>query len=69
MAQTVEAVLISGPRRGEIVELSEDQVDAWTDSDIDLLNQALDKVIVALDRLSSEMDLTVEAFQQHQEAA
>lgn len=69
MSQTVEAVLISGPRRGEIIELTEQQADEWTEQDVAALNNALDDVIRALDRLSSEMDRTIEAFRKPKEVA
>jgi hypothetical protein len=54
MTQSVEAVIISGPRRGEIVQLTEDSLSELSDSDLDRLNAGLDDVIAAIDRLSSE---------------
>ena len=61
----VEAVIISGPRKGEIIQLSEDELDKWSEADIEQLNFALDSAIHAVDRLSREMDLTLEALRQH----
>ena len=69
MSQTVEAVLISGPRKGEIIELSEEKLEEWSESDIRLLNDSLDGIIAALNRLSLEVDLTIKAFREREEAA
>ncbi len=41
MASAVEAVIISGPRRGEIVQLSEEAIAAVSDTDITALNEVL----------------------------
>lgn len=62
MPQTVEAVIISGPRKGEIVALPDDRSEDYSDEDIRLLNESLDQIIARLDRLSHEMDMTIEAF-------
>ncbi len=54
MAQSVEAVIISGPRRGEIVHLPEEALTELTDEELQQLNAGLDDVIAALDRLIAE---------------
>jgi hypothetical protein len=61
--ETIEAVIISGPRRGEIVKLSEDTIPAISDGEIRLLNEGLDQVLAAIDRLDVEMRATLEVFQ------
>jgi hypothetical protein len=43
-AETIEAVIISGPRRGEIVRLAEDAIPEITEVEIRLLNAGLDQV-------------------------
>jgi len=47
MASSVEAVIISGPRRDEMVQLAD---------------EALDELVVALDRVVIEVRDTLEAF-------
>lgn len=48
--EPVEAVIISGPRKGQIIRLSEEAIPEITDEEIQLLNEALDQLIAALDR-------------------
>lgn len=58
---TAEAVIISGPRCGEIVQLDNGMIIDLSDSEIKSLNEVLDQVIVALDRLSEEYRRSIEA--------
>ena len=60
--EPIEAVIISGPRRGEIIPLSPDAVPAVTDEELKLLNDGLDLVEAAIDRLDREIRATTEAF-------
>jgi hypothetical protein len=62
IVEPIEAVIISGPRRGEIVRLPEDAIPEVSDEDIELLNAALDQVIAAIDRLSAEVRATTAAL-------
>ena len=63
MASSVEAVIISGPRRGEIVQLSNDAAIAeLSDADITALNEALDGLLVALDHVAAEVRATLEVL-------
>ncbi len=62
MAQTIEAVIISGARRGEIVQLKDDVIPELSEADLELLNNGLDNVIAAIDRLSSEYHMSTEAL-------
>jgi hypothetical protein len=62
MASSVEAVIISGPRRGEIVQLSNDAIAEVSDIDIIALNEALDGLLVTLDRVAAGVRATFEAF-------
>jgi hypothetical protein len=71
MAQAVEpieAVIISGPRRGEIVRLPEEAIPEVSDEDLKLLNQALDDLIAAIDRVSEEVRLTTESVRERVQA-
>jgi hypothetical protein len=45
MASSVEAVIISGPRRGEIVRLADEAIAEVSDADITALNEALDGLL------------------------
>ena len=62
MASSVEAVIISGPRRGEIVQLADEAIAEVSDADITALNEALDELLVALDRVVIEVRDALEAF-------
>ena len=62
MASSVEAVIISGSRRGEIVQLSDEAIAEVSDADITALNEALDGLVVALDRVAAEVRATLETF-------
>jgi len=58
----MEAVIISGPRRGEIVQLSDEAIADLSDTDITALNEALDGLLVALDHVAAEMHATLEVL-------
>jgi hypothetical protein len=60
MASSVEAVILSGPRRGEIVQLADDAIAEVSDVDIIALNEVLDGLLVALDRVAAEVCATLE---------
>jgi hypothetical protein len=62
MVSSVEAVIISGPRRGEIVQLSDEVIAEVSDTDITALNEALDRLMVALDRVAAEVRTTLEVL-------
>jgi hypothetical protein len=62
MAETMEAVILSGPRRGEIVTFpagSPQQPDA---KDVEALNGALDELDRALQRVSTELRAALRSF-------
>ena len=59
-AEPVEVVIISGPRRGEIVRLPDTLPAARTSAeDIEALNASLDQLIAAMDRVSREARATI----------
>jgi hypothetical protein len=62
MASSVEAVIISGPRRGEIVQLADEAIAEVSEADITALNEALDGLLVVLDRVVIEVRDALEAF-------
>ena len=68
IAETLEVVIISGPRKGEIVRLSQESVPEVSDEEIELLNQVLDDLIAAIDRVSTEIRLTTEAVRERVQA-
>ncbi len=64
MAQAVEpieAVVISGPRRGEIIRLTA-MVHEVSAEDLSALDSSLDQLLAAVDRLSAEVRLTTSAL-------
>ena len=61
-AEPIEAVIISGPRRGEIIRLLPDAIPEVTHEDLKLLNDGLDLVEAAIDRLDRDIRATIEAF-------
>ncbi|MDQ3814485.1 MAG: hypothetical protein M3347_11100 [Armatimonadota bacterium] len=71
MTQTmepVEAVIISGPRKGEIVRLNGDAAEELpnediSDEEIEMLNAALDQLIAAVDRLNEKVCMAIEAVE------
>jgi hypothetical protein len=62
MPSSVEAVIISGPRRGEIVQIADETVVEVSDEDIVALNTALDDLLVAIDRVATEMRTTIDTL-------
>jgi hypothetical protein len=62
MESVVEAVIISGPRRGEIIQLLDEDIAEVSNEDIQLLNKALDELIGAIDKIATEVRGTIEAF-------
>jgi hypothetical protein len=62
MSSSVEAVIISGPRRGEIVQIADETVVEVSDEDIVALNTALDDLLVAIDRVATEMRTTIDTL-------
>lgn len=71
MAQTteqIEAVIISGPRRGEIIRLPDEALAEVSDKDIKVLNEALDEFTAAIDRVSAEVRATIEVLREQVEA-
>jgi hypothetical protein len=53
MESVVEDVMISGPRRGEIIQLLDEDIAEVSNEDIQLLNEALDELIGAIDRVAT----------------
>jgi hypothetical protein len=64
MEASVEAVIISGPRRGEIVRLPDGTITEVSDEDLQALNAALDDLIVAIERVATEVQATVETLRE-----
>ena len=64
MEAAVEAVIISGPRRGEIIQLPDEAMAEVSDQDMQAFNTALDGLVVALERVSTEVHATIEAFRE-----
>jgi hypothetical protein len=62
MASVVEAVIISGPRRGEIIQLLDEDIMEVSNEDIQLLNEALDGLSGAIDRVATEVRATTEVL-------
>jgi hypothetical protein len=62
METVVEAVIISGPRRGEIIQLLDEDIAEVSNEDIQLLNEALDGLIGAIDRVATEVRATSKAL-------
>jgi hypothetical protein len=72
MAQTaepIEAVIISGPRRGEIIRLPEAAVAEISDEELKMLNEALDGLLTAIEGVSAEVRATIEVVQEREKAA
>jgi hypothetical protein len=65
MGASVEAVIISGPRRGEIVRLPDEAVSELSDEDLHVLNAALDDLIVAIERVATELQATVKTLREN----
>lgn len=64
VAEPIEAVILSGPRRGEIIQLSEAEVAEVSDEDIKMLNKALDGLLTAIEGVSTEVRATIEVLRE-----
>jgi hypothetical protein len=62
MESVVEAVIISGPRRGEIIQLLDEDIAEVSNEDLQLLNEALDGLIGAIDGVATEVRDTSEVL-------
>jgi len=62
MPSSGEAVIISGPRKGEIVQLADETVVEVSDEDVVALNAALDDLLVAIDRVATEIRTTTDTL-------
>lgn len=60
--EPLEAVIISGPRRGEIVRLGDGMTVDPSEDEIHALNTALDEWIAAVERLGVEVRTTLQAL-------
>ena len=69
MVEPVEAVIISGPRKGQIVRLSEEMLDQVSDEDLKQLSEALGELLAAVERYQSEVRTTTELFRAKAEQA
>ena len=69
MGASVEAVIISGPRRGEIVRLPDEAISEVSDEDLQVLNAALDDLLAAIERVATEVQATVETLRENAEQA
>jgi len=58
-AEPVEAVIISGPRRGEMVRLCDASPAQTSPGDSAALNASLEELIAAMDRVSREVRATI----------
>lgn len=59
-AESIEAVLLSGPRRGEMIRSPEAAVAAISDEAITRLSDALDRLLAAVEEGSTEVRATLE---------
>ena len=64
VAEPVEAVIISGPRRGEIVRLPETALAEVSPDYVQMLDEALDQLLAAIGRVSEEVRATTEALRE-----
>ncbi|MDP6353889.1 MAG: hypothetical protein QF473_02220 [Planctomycetota bacterium] len=62
ISEPVEAVILSGDRRGQIVTLRGDLMEP-NESELDMLNDTLDQLIDSIDRLRDEIRLGKEALE------
>ena len=65
--EPVEAVIISGPRKGEIIRLPRGESGDVAPEELQALNEALDMFNAKLESLSREIRLTVEAVKPRSE--
>jgi len=68
-AESIEAVIISGPRRGEIIRLPEATFAEISNEDIKMLNEALDGLLAALEGVSTEVRTTIEVLREQGKTA
>lgn len=68
-AEPIEAVIISGPRRGEIIHLPDTVQTEVSDDDIRMLNETLDTLIAVIEKVSTEVCATSEWLREHAEAS
>lgn len=64
MESSVEAVIISAPRQGEIIRLPDEAIAEVSDADIQVLSAAVDDLIAAIDRVTVEERATVDALRE-----
>lgn len=69
VTEPVEAVIISGSRKGEIVHVPEDTPAVVSEEDIKTLNKALDDFIAAIERVSAKVRAMTEELRNGMEAA
>ena len=60
--EPMEAVILSGPRRGEIIRLPDDDTVKISPGELQALNAILDLLISKLENLSREIRLATEAM-------
>ena len=65
----IEAVIISGPRRGEIVRLPETAAAEISGEEIKMLNEALDGLLTSIEGVSAEVRSTIEMLQERGKTA
>lgn len=65
MSGLVEAVIISGSRRGEIVAVPETELQGFSPGDLSRLDEALDKLSAAYERLTAEIKATSDALREN----
>jgi hypothetical protein len=66
-AESIEAVIISGPRRGEIIQLPDAALAEISSEDIKMLNEALDGLLTAIVGVSTEVRATIETLRERGE--
>ncbi len=64
MESSVEAVIISAPRQGEIIRLPDEAIAEVSDANIQVLSAAVDDLIAAIDRVAVEVRATVDALRE-----
>jgi len=70
IAGPIEAIIISGLRRGEIIRLPvETLAETVADADVKMLNEALETLVTASERLSTEIRATNMALREPVETA
>lgn len=62
MTETLEAVILTGPRRGEIVEFPVHSPQQLGGGDLETLNCAVEDLDSALDRVAAELRATLVSF-------